>query len=141
MDDFSGFIQNNMLLVGGLLIIVFLIVRTEISRFTRKYKQLDVNAAVQVMNQDDAVVLDVREDKEVADGRITGARHIALGNLNNRMGELNKYKDKPLLVYCRSGNRSSHACSQLTKAGFSDVYNLAGGIVAWESANLPLSKR
>lgn len=141
MDDLSGFIQNNMLLVGGLIIIVFLIVRTEISRLTRKYKQLDVNAAVQVINQDETFVLDVREDKEVAEGRIAGARHISLGNLNSRMGELNKYKDKPLLVYCRSGNRSSHACAQLSKAGFSDVYNLAGGIVAWESANLPLSKR
>jgi rhodanese-related sulfurtransferase len=141
MEDITGFIQSNMLLVGGLLIILFLIVKVEIGRLTRKYNQINVNEAIQLMNNDDTVIVDVREDKEVTNGMIQGARHIKLGNLPARMGELNNAKTKPVLVYCRSGNRSSHACHQLTKEGFEDVYNLAGGITAWESANLPVSKR
>lgn len=140
MDEYTSFIQENMLLVGGLLVVVFLIVRTEISRLTRKYKQLNVNEAVQLMNNDETLVLDVRETKEVAEGVLNGAKHIALGSLSQRMSELNKHKDKPILVYCRSGNRSSSACEQLTKNGFEDVSNLSGGIMAWESANLPTMK-
>lgn len=136
-----GFIQSNMLLVGGLLIVLFLIIKVEIGRFTRKYQQINVNEAIQLMNNDDTVIVDVREDKEVANGIIQGAKHIKLGNFATRMSELNNSKSKPLLVYCRSGNRSAHACNQLTKEGFEDVYNLAGGITAWESANLPVSKR
>jgi rhodanese-related sulfurtransferase len=72
---------------------------------------------------------------------INGARHITLGQLPSKLTELDKFKQQPVLVYCRSGSRSGHACQMLTKAGFDDVYNLAGGVMAWESANLPLSKR
>ncbi len=86
-------------------------------------------------------MLDVREDAEVRGGKIKGARHIPLAQLKNRMTELEQSKEKPVLVYCRSGNRSAHACNLMTKAGFQDVSNLGGGIVAWESANLPVSKR
>lgn len=140
MEEYTRFIQENLLIVGGLLVVVFLIIKTELSRVTRKYKQLNINEAVQLMNRDETVVVDVREAKEVSQGGLNGAKHIPLGSLASRMSELNKYKDKPVLVYCRSGNRSSHACEQLTKNGFEDVSNLSGGIMAWESANLPMAK-
>jgi len=141
MEEYTSFIQENLLIVGGLLVVVFLIIKTEISRLTRKYKQLNVNEAVQLMNRDETVVVDVRDVKEVSQSRgLNGAKHIPLGSLAQRMSELNKHKDQPILVYCRSGNRSSHACEQLTKNGFEDVSNLSGGIMAWESANLPMTK-
>jgi len=72
---------------------------------------------------------------------INGARHITLGQLPSKLTELDKFKQQPVLVYCRSGSRSAHACNMLTKEGFENVSNLAGGIMAWESANLPLAKR
>ena len=141
MQEYIDFIGSNPLLFIGLAVVLFLILKTEISRFTRKYAQIGVNAAVMLLNKDSAVVIDVREDKEMKDGIIQGAQHITLGQLPGRMAELEKSKKDPVLVYCRSGSRSGHACNLLTKAGFEDVSNLTGGIMAWESANLPLAKR
>ncbi len=142
MQEYIDFARNNFIIVAGFFAVLGFIIKTEISRFTRKYKQVGVNAAVMLLNKDNVLTLDVREDKELNDsGVINGARHITLGQLPDKMAELGKFKQQPVLVYCRSGSRSGHACQILTKAGFEDVYNLAGGIMAWEAANLPLSKR
>ncbi len=142
MQEYIDFARNNFIIVAGFFAVLGFIIKTEISRLTQKYKQIGVNAAVMILNKDNVLALDVREDKELNDaGMIKGARHITLGQLPEKMAELNKFKQQPVLVYCRSGSRSGHACQLLTKAGFEDVYNLAGGIMAWESANLPLSKR
>ncbi|MDD5391449.1 MAG: rhodanese-like domain-containing protein [Thiothrix sp.] len=141
MEEYLVFARSHSMLVMGLVAIVGLIIWTEFSRLTRKYKQISPTQAVLVLNRDDSAVLDVREEAEVRAGKIKGARHIPLAQLKSRMAELDAFKDKPVLVYCRSGNRSAHACSLMTKVGFQDVSNLAGGIVAWESASLPISKR
>lgn len=140
MSEYLAFVQNNPLYFIGLAAVLFFIVKTEIGRLTRKYQQVNTNEAVQLLNRDETVLIDVREEKELGDGSINGAKHISLGNLATRISELGA-KDKPVLVYCRSGNRSGIACTQLTKEGFTDVYNLAGGIMSWESANLPITKR
>ena len=92
------------------------------------------------MNDDKTVVIDVRDDSEVTDGAIMGSKHIPLANLSTRIGELDKFKSAPIIVYCRTGNRSGGACKTLTTAGFENVNNLEGGIMAWESASLPLDK-
>lgn len=141
MEEYLVFARNHPVLIMGLVGIVGMIIWAEISRLTRKYKQVSSAEAVQILNRDGSLVLDVREDSEVRGGKIKGAKHIPLGQLKNRLAELEQAKEKPVLVYCRSGNRSSHACHLMSKAGFQDVSNLAGGIVAWESANLPVSKR
>lgn len=141
MEEYLVFIRNHPLLIAGFWGVVGMIIWAEFSRLTRKYQQIGTTQAVLVLNQDDALVLDVREDNEVREGRIKGARHIPLGQLKSRAAELAQSKDKPVLVYCRSGNRSAHACNILTALGFQNVSNLAGGISAWESASLPVSKR
>ncbi len=141
MQQYIDFAGNNPLLILGFIAVLAFTIKLEISRLTRKYKQVNVNQAVMLLNKDNAVVVDVREDKEITSGIIKGAKHITLSQMSQKIGELNKSKQAPVLVYCRSGSRSGHACNQLTKAGFEDVSNLTGGIMAWESANLPLSKR
>lgn len=141
MEEYLVFARNHPLLIAGLLGIVGMIIWSEFSRITRKYQQVNTTQAVQILNQDTAVVIDVREDSEVRSGKIKGAKHIPLAQIKTRLVELESAKTKPVLVYCRSGSRSSHACDLLTKAGFENVSNLAGGITAWESANLPVSKR
>jgi rhodanese-related sulfurtransferase len=102
-------------------------------------EEADTLKATRLFN-DDALVLDVREDKEFAAGHIPKAKHIPLGQLSGRLNELDKFKGKPVLVTCRSGQRSARACGMLKKAGFETVYNQAGGIIAWERANLPVTK-
>ncbi len=81
-----------------------------------------------------AQVVDVREDHEVAQGRIPGCVHIPLGRLGERLGELDRHR--PVVAVCRSGNRSGVATQLLTAAGYS-CDNMAGGMLAWQSAGLP----
>ena len=119
---FSGF----MLLGGG-----------DLLRHLSGIKQVGPQEAVMLFNHEDALVLDVREPSEWADGHIAKARHIPLGQLKNRLADLEKYKGKPIVVVCRTGNRSGSACGQLKKAGFENLHNLAGGMQAWEQAGLP----
>jgi rhodanese-related sulfurtransferase len=85
-------------------------------------------------------VLDVREQGEYDSGHLLNAKLIPLGKLKTRIAELDKYRDKIVVVVCRSGNRSGTATAILTKAGFTDAYNMAGGVMAWQSSKLPLSK-
>ncbi|MCU9594561.1 rhodanese-like domain-containing protein [Caldibacillus thermolactis] len=74
-------------------------------------------------------ILDVREDEEVATGKIPGAKHIPLGQIPERLNEL--VKDKPYYIVCRSGGRSGQACAFLSAKGY-DVTNVEGGMLAWE---------
>jgi rhodanese-related sulfurtransferase len=97
--------------------------------------------ATLLMNREDALVLDVRETGEWSSGHITGARHITLAQIDKRLSELDKFKEKPIIVVCATGNRSSSACGQLKKHGFGKVYSLGGGISAWRDASLPLTTK
>lgn len=103
--------------------------------------EVDTLEAVQLINQQDALLLDVREDSEYEAGHIPNSKHIPQGRVGERLKELEKYKAKPVVVLCRSGNRSTAACSQLKKQGFNDVRSLKGGIEAWQQANLPVKKK
>ena len=106
----------------------------------RGIKEVDSIAALQLINHKNALVLDVRENDEYKSGHVLNAIHIPLGKLKGRIGELLKYQDRPIVVVCRSGNRSATACTILGKQGFAQAHNLAGGVVAWQKAKLPLEK-
>jgi rhodanese-related sulfurtransferase len=97
--------------------------------------------ATLMINREDAIIVDVREPHEYAAGHVPNARHIPMGQVDKRLGELDKFKDKPVIVVCQSGNRSSSTCNALTKRGFEKVYNLSGGISAWEQAGMPVTKK
>ena len=84
----------------------------------------------------DEQVIDVREDFEVAEGMIPGAIHIPMGQVQERLAEIDR--SKPVIAVCRSGNRSSKVTQALEDAGF-DVSNMAGGMIAWNEAGLPTS--
>lgn len=102
---------------------------------------ISVTEATHLINREDGIVVDVRETGEWTTGHIPNARHIALGQLGGHISELEKLKDKPIIICCASGNRSSSACSTLRKAGFEKVFNLAGGIGAWRDAGLPVTTK
>ncbi|MBL8451445.1 MAG: rhodanese-like domain-containing protein [Zoogloea sp.] len=97
--------------------------------------------ATMLINREDAIVVDVRESAEYSAGHLLNARHIPLGEFEKRLGELDKFKDKPVILNCQSGSRSASACGVLRKAGFSRVHNLEGGIAAWEQAGMPISRK
>ena len=97
-------------------------------------------AATLLINREDAVVIDVREADEYAAGHLPEARNIPLAKLADRAAELEKFKDKPVIVCCASGMRSGKACAELTKLGFAKLHNLSGGIDAWVGAGYPIKK-
>lgn len=134
------FVQQNLLLVALAMFSGAMLAWSFIGGRLSGVEQADTLKATRLYN-DDALVLDVREDKEFAAGHIPKAKHIPLGQLAGRIKELDKLKDKPVLVTCRSGQRSARACRMLKKAGFETVYNQAGGIIAWERANLPVTQK
>ncbi|MDP3585878.1 MAG: rhodanese-like domain-containing protein [Thiobacillus sp.] len=134
------FLQDNWMLVALAVVSGAMLVWSFVGARLSGVEQADTLKATRLYN-DDALVLDVREDKEYAEGHIPKAKHIPLGQLAGRLNELDKFKNKPVLVTCRSGQRSARACGMLKKAGFETVYNQAGGIIAWERANLPVSKK
>jgi rhodanese-related sulfurtransferase len=96
--------------------------------------------ATMMINKEDALVLDVREPAEYNAGHILNARNIPLGELDKRANELGKWKDKPVVVSCASGNRSASAVGTLKKHGFARAVNLAGGFAAWKAAGLPVGR-
>lgn len=103
-------------------------------------KKIDPQSAVQLMNRRHAMLIDVRDATEVLTGKIAQAKHIPLADLEGRVSELSKQKEKPVIVYCQSGVRSAAACAVLQKNGFTEVYSLEGGLLAWEKAALPVSR-
>ncbi len=131
----SNFFPISLALMSGTMILWSLFG----NRF-RGVKEVDTNGALQLINHKDAFVLDVREPSEYENGHLLNARLIPLGKLKERVGELEKHKDKPLVVVCRSGNRSGTACAILSKQGFTQAYNLMGGMMAWQKASLPVKK-
>lgn len=102
--------------------------------------EVDVTQAVQLINHENAMVLDVREHSEFNQGHIASARHIPLGQLRDSVRTLDKFREQPIVVNCRSGRRSASACALLRKEGFTRVYNLSGGIQAWQRSNMPVVK-
>ena len=94
-----------------------------------------VEASVMTSEQK-AVIIDVREDSEWNEQHIPGAIHIPLAQLNDRLLELEQYKQRPVITQCKAGGRSAKAFDVLKLAGFSKVYNMDGGIMAWEKAGL-----
>jgi rhodanese-related sulfurtransferase len=96
--------------------------------------------ATMLINQKDAVVIDVREPGEFAQSHILNARNIPLGELAARMKELERFKERAVIVSCATGNRSGSAAALLRKNGFTNAVNLAGGVAAWQQAGLPTEK-
>ncbi len=103
--------------------------------------QLSAIEATLLINREDAVIVDVRDLGEYQQGHIPNARHLPLAELPKRTAELDKFKERPLILCCATGTRSASALSTLRKAGFEKLFNLRGGIFEWEKAGQPLSRK
>lgn len=107
----------------------------------RGIKEIDTRVAIQLINHQDALVLDVRDDSEYAAGHLPNSKHIPSEKIEERWIELQKFKEKPIVVIYRGGIRSNQASLVLKKNGFAQVFNLMGGIDTWKRASLPIVKR
>lgn len=136
MTQFIIFLGQQWLLVGALMVLVFLYIQSEIKRGGQT---ISVHQLTLLVNRENALVLDVRENAEFKEGHIIDALHIPFAKLKERLAELDKYKDKPVIVVDKMGQHSGAAGKQLREAGF-NVSRLDGGMTEWRSGNLPVIK-
>ena len=134
------FALNNIWLVLAALVSGAILVWPFINRRLSGVPEVGALEAVQLLNRKNAVMIDVREPAEFGAGHAPNAKNIPLAQLDKRIGELEKFKGRPVVVVCQTGGRSHAATAQLKKAGFAEVVVLAGGIGAWQQANMPVEK-
>jgi len=101
---------------------------------------LSTAGAVQLINRERAVVVDVSETEEFALGHVGGAKNVPVGQLEQRLPEVVKNKGLPLILVCPSGARANRALAVAKKLGYEKAQVLAGGLKAWKEANLPVEK-
>lgn len=140
MEHLFEFISNHPLLIAGFVFVAVLLTQDLITNGTGK-NQLDAKGATELINGRDAVVIDVRPNADFLKGHIINAENVPMSGLSGQIERLKKYQGKPIIVSCNSGGQSSTACRMLRKAGFDPVYNLKGGMLAWQNDNFPVSRK
>ena len=141
MDQYLEFATNHVLLVSAFFMVASALLWHMMANPTARFS-VEPTEGVRLINRENAHVLDVRPMAEFKqEGHIQNAENIPLNGLKNNLKKLEKYKDTPIITVCRSGSRSAGASTTLRKAGFTQTYNLRGGMLAWESAQLPVSKQ
>ena len=134
------YLQNNIWMVLIALSSGLMLLWSFYGNRIRGIKEVDVVGALELINHKNALVLDVREESEYKSGHILNAKWIPQGKLVDRLDELKRNREQPIVVVCRSGQRSASACVALGKQGFAQAYNLSGGVMGWQKSNLPLEK-
>jgi len=132
------FIRNNLLLIVVAFVSGAMLVWPLVRRSTGG-PHVDTARATQLINREDALVVDVREPGEYGAGHILGARNVPVARLGDK-ADLGKRKDRPLIVYCDTGGRASKAAAALRQQGYTQVVTLSGGLGAWQQAGLPVEK-
>lgn len=132
--EFSG---NHPVLVMAFFAILVMLIGGELRQRLSGVGEIGPGEATRMLNHDNAIMIDMRTDKEYREAHVANAIHLPSAE---NLTALEKYRDKPVIVYCNSGSRSVSFCSRLRKQGFESVYNLRGGIHGWQKAELPVSK-
>ncbi len=135
------FVKHNALLIGLAIGSGIALLWPLLNRGASGVNNLTASEAVLMLNRGKPLVLDVRDEAEFASGHIQGAKHIPVAELANRLKEIEKFKDKPVLIHCQHGMRAKTAVKILKAQQFSQLNNLQGGLNAWVEAKLPLVKR
>ena len=135
------FVIENWWLIAAMIISGAFLIWPEIQKWMGASSDVGTLEAVQMINQKNAIVLDVREPAEYPGGRIVNARQIPMSRLASKLKELEKFKEKPIIVTCKTGLRSAAACKLLKSNAFNQVFQLKGGLAAWTQANLPLENQ
>ena len=97
--------------------------------------------ATVMANGEDALLLDIRAPADFKAGRVIGSKNIPFADLTKRMSELEKHKDKPIVIICKTGQTSSSAANVLKKAEYTNVHRMSGGMAEWTGQNLPLVRK
>lgn len=140
MQQLIEFAGNHMILVSLFAAISVMLLWNLFGSAVSGIKQLSPAEVTRLMNRENAILLDVRNANDFKKGHIINSISIPNTELAERQESLEKHKQKVVITYCEHGNLSDKAARSLKASGFEQVYSMKGGVMAWRSANLPLTK-
>jgi rhodanese-related sulfurtransferase len=131
------FITNHYILVS---VFVFLVVAFVINEGKQGGAAITPTNLVNLVNREGALILDIRDTKDFGNGHIAGAMNMPFASIDSRVGELDEFKDKPVVLVCKMGQHASAAGRKLKAQGYENVRRLSGGMAEWSANNLPVVK-
>ena len=138
MEQFSQFILNHWQLWLALVVFLLLVCINEFITQKKKSKEISPQTAVDLINNDDTVVIDLRDKEAYKNGHIIDSVNVSADDFNQP--KMNQYKDKNLILICARGQQSPTVAAKIRPLGFRPLI-LRGGIVSWQNADLPLVKK
>ena len=138
MEQFAAFLLDNAVLTFAFVGLLGALVWTTVAGAGPG--QVSPADAVRLISREDAVVIDLRSDGEFRNGHIVNAVHVPFDQMEGRLARLGKYRQRTVIATCGNGQRSASAVKRLRSEGFERVHRLQGGMTAWQSADLPLTK-
>ncbi len=138
MDQLIEFAGNNSLMVIAFVAVAGMLVFSEISRASRGYKEITTTEAVRLINNEDAAIVDVSNQDVFRKAHIAGAWNLPMEQLKNSGADIEKLKQRPIIVVCKTGNTAHQAAASLLKQGYAKVSLLRGGMAQWLSDHLPV---
>jgi rhodanese-related sulfurtransferase len=134
------FLGNHYLLALAFVGVLAALLANEAQRFTRGYTALTPAGLTQLINRENALLIDVSSAQDFEKGHVPGAKHVAMGQFDPENKDLIKVRELPVALVCKTGQTSAQAAQRLKKAGFTKVFWLEGGLNAWNEAQMPLAK-
>ncbi|WP_419419131.1 rhodanese-like domain-containing protein [Legionella sp. D16C41] len=138
MGQLGHFIINHWLLWALLIVVLIAIFINEVAERRKQGEEIDPQSAVKLINDSNAVVIDLRDEENYRNGHIINAIRATAESFNNK--QMDKYKTKPIILVCTRGVEAKTLAAKLRQQGFTQPIVLSGGINAWQSADLPLVK-
>jgi rhodanese-related sulfurtransferase len=144
MNDFlhtlPKFLGNHLALFLLFVALVIALIVTQIMVLLRKYKELTPAGLTQLINRDSPLMIDLSAIADFEKMHVPGAKHVAMSQFDPENKDLVKARELPVVVMDKDGRNTDSAAQRLVKAGFTRVYTLGGGVLAWQQAQLPLAK-
>ncbi len=141
MEQYIEFVGNHPWMFAALAGTIGLLIFMEYERLTAAAKNISPIQATRLQNDEDVLVLDIRDDSDFKRGHVINAMNMPMGQIEKRVNEITKYKNKPVIAVCETGMRSQRACKALQKHGFENLHSLGGGMGAWGKANMPVATK
>jgi|TARA_B100000929_G_C15462395_1_gene404991 rhodanese-related sulfurtransferase len=140
MEKFPEFILTHPYLFSLLFVILTLLIWNVFGDIVGGVKLLTTDEVTQLINRENAEVIDIRSQNEFENGHIINAKNISLQELPEKLNKLKKINNKGIIFYCSNGSLSLKETQKLVRQGEEMIYCLKGGIASWKNANLPLTK-
>ena len=137
IEQIFEFMGNHFILMS---VFLFLLVAFFVNEGKQGGAAISPTNLVNLVNREDAVVLDLRDGKDFGAGHIAGAINIPFSSIESRIGELESYKEKPIVLVCKMGQHSSGIGRKLKDKGYENIRRLSGGMAEWTASNLPVVK-